>query len=144
MLLSCLQRHAQCAVTMYVDAYSDDAAGNGAFEFIFGSEESSMRSAETNRNSKTLSIAYSCICIQFTGRSQQSERHQVCRHHHKSTGFMNTVDERTIVADISITIRVLYNGSEITAVDFCFCKISENQFNANWRGPCDQHIFCLR
>jgi hypothetical protein len=56
---------------------------------------------------------------------------------------MNMTDKGTIVLNTSIAIWILYNRAKITAVQFCFCIISKNQFNANGCCPCNKDILGL-
>ena len=57
MLLAGLQRHAQRLLAGSIHRYADDAAGGGAFVFVFKREVSSMRAAEAHRDAEALGAA---------------------------------------------------------------------------------------
>lgn len=53
-LLTCLQRHAECAVLMRINADAYDAAGYLAFEIVLGRKESRVRATKAQRNAEAL------------------------------------------------------------------------------------------
>src|SRR6187431_727808 len=97
MLFSCLQCHAQCTVIICINTYSDDATGDASFKIIFRGKKSSMRSAITQGNAKSLCRTNCAISTKFAGRSEQCKSQQVSSHYYKCPCSMNTIDEFTII-----------------------------------------------
>src|SRR5690349_7873308 len=80
MLFPCLKCHAECTVTLCVNAYSNDTTWNIAFEIIFRGKEGGVRPTITKWNTKALGCAKGYICPQFAGRRKQGKGKQVSCH----------------------------------------------------------------
>src|SRR5687767_13674676 len=67
MLLTSLQSHSQCAVTMTVNRNTNNPARNISFVFFLSCKEGSMRSTKSHRNTQPLCITNDNISTPMTG-----------------------------------------------------------------------------
>src|SRR5450432_2415197 len=128
MLFPGLQGHSQGPVSLGIHTHTDNSSGDGSFEIFFGSKKSSMRTAETYGNAKTLCRTDSNIRTQFTWRREQRKGQQIGCHHHKTTDSLYISDKGSVFRNITLRIWILNNGAKISFIHPCFRKITCYQF----------------
>ncbi len=119
MLFPGLKGHSQCPVTLGIHTHTDDSSGNGSFKIISGCKKSGMRTAKSNRYTKTLRRSDGTSAPSSPGGVKQGECKQIGGHYYKSTGCLNLSDKGAVIRNISLSIRILYDGTEISFINTC-------------------------
>ena len=89
MLFAGLQRKAQGRAAAGIFGNADDAAGHVAFEVVAGGEEGGVRSAVTERDTKTLGAADGDVRAEFTRRFEERESEEIGGDGDKSAGLVS-------------------------------------------------------
>ena len=85
-----------------------------------------MRTTESQGNSEPLTVADRDVGPELTGRLQDRQPQQVCRHHNFGVRRMRTFRECRIVFDASAGIGILNHGTEDGVVEFESRVFAEN------------------
>ena len=85
-LLARLERHAQRRLSIGVARDADDASRDMALELVARREESSVRSAISERNSEALRVSDDDVGAPFSRRHEQRQRKQIGRDRDKRLG----------------------------------------------------------
>ena len=130
MLLSGLQCHSQRWPSTTVLSDTDEPSRHGAFVLIGCCEECRMRSAISERYTKTLRIADRYISTELTRRRQHGEGQQVGGHGDHRAGFASVGAKIPIVLDISEGRRVLHKRTDYTRLELERSRVSHLYLNS--------------
>ena len=92
---------------MGIHRYADDAAGDDAFELVFGGEEGSMRAAVAHRHSEALRIAHDGVGAPLTGGHKQGQAQEVGGHGHIDVVRMGFFHECAVIFHGAVSRGVL-------------------------------------
>ena len=109
MLLTCLERQAECWFLVGVLAESNDTTRHIAFVLLAGSHIASGRTTKAHRQAKALRRTAHDVCVQ---RFEQCQCHEVSNHGHLQASSMAVVDKSSIILYRTICIRTLHNSTE--------------------------------
>ena len=112
MLLARLQGQPVCGVAQTVFRGANDAAGEGALEFVACRHESGGRAPETHRQTHTLGAAHGNVgtpCGRFT---EQCQREQVAVRSNQHSPSVGLFAEGGVVAHLAVGGRILQYGPE--------------------------------
>jgi hypothetical protein len=116
-----------------IDRDADDAAGHRTLVLVPGGKKGRVRTAETERDAKTLRRAEGDVGAHFARRAQQHQRHQIRGDGDDAAARLDGGDRSAEVADFARVVRILKQRAE----DLLLRRLvrrAEDQFEAEEGG----------